>query len=275
MQKLIDIMRRLRAREGGCPWDRAQNFETIAPHTIEEAYEVADAIERGSLEDLKDELGDLLFQVVFHSQMAAELDAFGFDDVVQAIVSKMVRRHPHVFGDLAATDAQSASASWENIKAEERRTKGGDDAAPSALDGVTVGLPEVQRAQKLQRRAARVGFDWNSPEGVRAKLDEELAELDAALTPLAPPSLTRVAEELGDVLFTCVNLARHYDIDAARALRGASHRFEARFRNMEAEAERRNQSLSTCDEAELERLWSEAKRRVQSARVRGTDLRVD
>ena len=219
------IMARLRDPQTGCPWDVEQDFATIAPYTIEEAYEVADAIERGDLASLKDELGDLLFQVVFHSRMAEEAGSFHLSDVITAICDKMVRRHPHVFGPNALSG--EASPGWEQIKAAERAEKSDDG---SALAGVALGLPALSRAEKLQKRAARVGFDWDSVVDVRNKLLEEMEELSSASTP------DHVAEEVGDLLFAAANLARHHGVEPEGALRAANLKFERRFRAMEAMA---------------------------------------
>jgi nucleoside triphosphate diphosphatase len=241
---LVEIMRRLRDPERGCPWDQQQSFETIAPYTIEEAYEVADAIERKDMDALKDELGDLQLQVVYHARMAEEIGAFTLDDVMAAICDKMVRRHPHVFGD-------GHSPGWETLKAEER----GAQEDPSALAGVALALPALKRAEKVQRRAARVGFDWPDATGPRAKIDEELAEVDAAET------LQERAAEIGDLLFSVVNYARHLDIDPEAALREAVVRFETRFRKVEALAEA---PLHQLDIEALETLWQRAKRAIQA-----------
>lgn len=238
MERLLAIMARLRG-PGGCEWDRAQSWSTIAPYTIEEAYEVADAIERGDAADLKDELGDLLLQVVFHSRIAEEAGAFSFADVAGAISDKMERRHPHIFGDAAATPG------WEAIKATERSGK----ADGSALAGVAVGLPALLRAEKLQKRAARVGFDWPDATGPRAKIEEELAEIAGA----TPETLE---EEVGDLLFAAVNYARHLGVDAEAALRAANAKFERRFRGMEAAAQGRFPALSLDEQEEL---WQRAK----------------
>jgi ATP diphosphatase len=237
---LVEIMRRLRDPVNGCEWDREQSFETIAPYTIEEAYEVADAIRRGDMAELKDELGDLQLQVVYHAQIAAESGAFSIDDVMASICAKMVRRHPHVFGQAAA------SPGWEALKAAER--EGHDDR--SALAHVAMALPALKRAEKLQRRAARVGFDWPDASGPRAKIDEELAEIDGAAT------AEERAAELGDLLFSVVNYARHLDIDPEAALREAASRFEARFRKVETLSQR---PLGEMDIVELEALWQRAK----------------
>jgi ATP diphosphatase len=237
---LVEIMRRLRDPETGCEWDQVQSFATIAPYTIEEAYEVADAVARGDLQALKDELGDLQLQVVYHARMAEEIGAFTLDDVMASICAKMIRRHPHVFGDAAG------SPGWEALKAAERH----DQEDRSALAGVAVALPALKRAEKLQRRAARIGFDWPDISGPRAKIDEELAEIDAAAT-----DAERVAE-LGDLLFSAVNYARHLDVDPEAALREASARFEQRFRKVEEIADK---PLKDMDIAALEALWQRAK----------------
>ncbi len=221
---LQQIMARLRDRETGCPWDVAQDFASIAPYTIEEAYEVADAIERGDMASLKDELGDLLLQVVFHSRMAEETGSFSLSDVIAAICDKMMRRHPHVFGPNIFGHTE-ASPGWEQIKAAER-AEASDDA--SALAGVALGLPALTRAEKLQKRAARVGFDWDDVSDVRSKLLEEIEELASAETP------DHIAEEVGDLLFAAANLARHHGVDPEAALRAANVKFERRFRAMEA-----------------------------------------
>jgi ATP diphosphatase len=217
---LVVIMARLRDRETGCPWDVEQDFASIAPYTIEEAYEVADAIERNDMASLKDELGDLLLQVIFHSRMAEEAGIFSLSDVITAICDKMIRRHPHVFGD------GEASPGWEQIKANERAEKADDDG--SALAGVALGLPSLARAEKLQKRAARVGFDWDDIADVQNKILEELEELSSA------QSAEHVAEEVGDLLFAVTNLARHHHVDPEAALRAANLKFERRFRAMEA-----------------------------------------
>lgn len=240
LDDLVAVMRRLRDPETGCDWDRVQTFETIAPYTIEEAYEVADAIRRGDMADLKDELGDLQLQVVYHARIAEESGAFTIDDVMASIVAKMIRRHPHIFGDAAA------SPGWEALKAEERGTR----ADKSALAHVAHALPALKRAEKLQKRAARVGFDWPDISGPRAKIDEELAEIEAAATD------DERAAELGDLLFSVVNYARHLGIDPEAALRDASTRFEARFRTME---EITDKPLAEMDIEALETLWQRAK----------------
>ena len=257
LDDLLDIMRRLRDPEGGCPWDLEQTFRSIAPYTIEEAYEVADAIEREDLDDLRDELGDLLFQVVFHAQMAKEQGAFGFDDVLEAIVDKMVRRHPHVFGEDEVQDATEQTARWERQKAAERAARARDAEQHSRLDGISRNLPALTRAGKLQGRAARAGFDWPDYSGVLDKLLEEIDELHLELAENGQPE--RIEAELGDLLFTCVNLARHLDIDPETALRGANRRFEQRFRHLERQFRERGQALEDSDAEALEQAWETAK----------------
>jgi len=234
---LLAIMAKLRDPDGGCPWDLEQDFATIAPYTIEEAYEVADAIDRGDMADLRDELGDLLLQVVFHARMAQEAGAFDFGDVVAAICDKMVRRHPHVFGDGQADDSGVVLRNWDAIKRVEREAKGETDT--SALAGISRGLPEWQRAVKLQHKAAKVGFDWPDHVPVLDKLREEIdevrAEFDAvAADPADAAARDRLEDEIGDVLFVCANLARHAKVDMGAALRRANLKFERRFRAMEA-----------------------------------------
>ena len=243
IERLIEIMARLRDPVSGCEWDTVQTFATIAPYTIEEAYEVADAIERGDMAELKDELGDLLLQVVFHSRMAQETGLFDLSDVAGAISDKMERRHPHIF---LGTE-QGGHYLWEQIKAEERGAKG----AESALDGVAIGLPALLRAEKLQKRAARTGFDWPDPSGARAKIDEELAEVEAAETP------EHVEEEIGDLLFAVVNWARKQGVDPEAALRAANTKFERRFKAMEAVA---GDAFPTLGLDAQEVLWQQVKR---------------
>ncbi len=237
---LLEIMRRLRDQSSGCDWDKVQTFKTIAPYTIEEAYEVADAIDRDDMDALKDELGDLLLQVVFHSQIAADSDKFGFQDVVNTICDKMTRRHPHIFGEA------DESPGWEQIKADERQESG----QSSALDGVAVALPALLRAQKIQKRAARVGFDWPDKAPVKDKLLEELDEVAAAT------SDEEVHEEIGDLLFAAVNLSRHYEVDAERALIDATAKFSKRFKMIESNLTKDMQEMS-LEELEVE--WQKAK----------------
>jgi tetrapyrrole methylase family protein/MazG family protein/ATP diphosphatase len=255
MGRLLSVMARLRNPDGGCPWDLEQDFASIAPYTIEEAYEVADAIQRGDMEDLREELGDLLFQVVFHSQMAEEQGAFRFEDVAAGMADKMVRRHPHVFGDAEERDAESQTRAWEAQKAAERAEKLKDD--PSVLANVPLALPALTRAEKLMKRAARVGFDWPTIDGVFAKIDEELTEAREAVD---DGDAAHIAEEIGDLLSTVVNLARKLDVDPEAALRASNAKFERRFRYIE---QRLGETGSSVDEADLdamEALWLEAKR---------------
>ena len=254
--ELLEIMSRLRDPDTGCPWDLQQNFSTIAPYTLEEAYEVAEAIQRNDAADLCDELGDLLFQVVFHAQMARELGWFEFADVVTAINRKLIRRHPHVFADEKVADARAQSEAWEQHKARERADRGPETA--SALDGVPLALPALLRAQKIQQRAARVGFDWTELRHVLDKLEEEMAELRRAL--VAEESTERLQEELGDLLFSGVNLARFLDADAETLLRNASHKFESRFRLVEVLAKQKQRDMQDCSLDELESLWQQAKK---------------
>lgn len=258
LDRLLGIMARLRDPLQGCPWDLQQDFASIAPYTIEEAYEVADAIDRGDLDDLCDELGDLLLQVVFHAQMASEQGAFGFADVARAISDKMQRRHPHVFAQVQVDGAEDVNSNWEAIKRAERAAKG--DADTSALAGISRGLPEWQRAVKLQSRAARVGFDWPGPAPVLDKVREELDEVAAefARGPVQD-NQARLEEELGDLLFVCANLARHAKVDVGAALRHANHKFERRFRAMEAQAAAAGASMAGLDLEAQERLWEQAK----------------
>jgi MazG family protein len=256
LDELLAIMARLRAPEG-CSWDREQTFASIAPYTIEEAYEVADAIEREDLTHLKDELGDLLFQVVFHAQMAQERGAFDFEAVAGAICDKLRRRHPHVFGGAGALTAAEQSRVWENIKAEERRES---HATPSALDGVPKVLPALMRAYKLSKRAARVGFDFEHAGQTADKVDEELAEVRAAAPSLEGNGPEETFEEVGDLLFAAANLARKLDVDAESALRAANTKFERRFRAMEALATSRGEVFASLGLAAQENLWLEVKR---------------
>lgn len=257
INRLIEIMALLRDPDKGCPWDVEQTFATIAPHTIEEAYEVAEAIEHNDMASLVDELGDLLLQVVFHARMAEEMGSFAFNDVVAAITDKLVRRHPHVFGDTDIASAEAQTASWESLKAEERQKK---NLATSALDGVTTGLPALTRALKLQKRAARVGFDWNQAADVLHKFSEEIAELAEEMDTNAPPE--RLQDELGDVLFTCVNMARKLDIDPETALRHGNAKFERRFRMIEELLLEQGTTPEQSTPEEMESLWPLAKLRT-------------
>ena len=253
IERLRGIMARLRDPDGGCPWDVAQTFATIAPYTIEEAYEVADAIERGDMTELKSELGDLLFQTVFHTRMAEEAGLFTFDDVANAMSDKLERRHPHVFADEAAkADAWSQKARWEDIKATERAAR----AQHGALDDVPVGLPALARAAKLTRRAARVGFDWPSTDEVFDKLHEEVAELRAEI---AAGDLDKARGEVGDLLFVVANLARKLEVEPEDALRGTNAKFVRRFGFIEAELAKDGRTAQQSDLAEMDALWDAAK----------------
>jgi ATP diphosphatase len=254
LRRLLTIMGALRDQVSGCPWDKEQSFDTIAPYTIEEAYEVADSIARRDFASLPDELGDLLFQVVYHARMAEESGLFGFADVARAISDKMIRRHPHVFGDAAARDAAAQTAAWEAQKSAERAAR--DEAG--TLAGVPIGLPALTRAEKLTRRAARVGFDWPDAAAVLDKLDEEIAELKAEL-PAADP--TRLTDEVGDLLFVLANLARKLDLDPEACLRHANAKFIRRFNAMEQHLARDGRDLASETLAEMEAAWQAVKRR--------------
>ncbi len=253
IERLLSLMRRLRDPRHGCPWDRAQTPATLVRHTLEEAYEVADCIEREDWRELPGELGDLLFQVVFYAQIGAEEGRYTFDDVVDCIVDKLTRRHPHVFGDEPVLDVAGQAARWEQIKAAERSAQPG---GASVLDGVPLGLPALTRAAKLQARAARHGFDWPALPPVREKLTEELTELDAAL---AAGDSAEIRHELGDLLFTCVNLARHLEVDAEAALREATLRFTRRFGAIENAAAAQQRELAGLSAVEMDELWEKAK----------------
>ena len=257
IEKLLQVIQQLRDPQTGCPWDQQQTFASIAPYTIEEAYEVADAIEREDLSALRDELGDLLFQVVFHARMAEEAGHFDFDDVAAGITDKMRRRHPHVFGDDEERAAGQVSGSWERIKADERA----GTADQSALAGVAKALPALKRAQKLGKRASAVGFDWPDRQGVRDKIREELDELEEAV---GTRSFDNIEEEFGDFLFAVVNLARHLEIDPEKALTAGNYKFERRFRNMERAVTDSGKNLSDHSLASLDQEWRAAKRRLDS-----------
>ena len=252
IETLLSIMSRLRDPESGCPWDVKQDFDSIAPYTIEEAFEVAEAIAQRDYPELKEELGDLLLQVVFHSQIAREKGLFDFNQVVQVLCDKMVRRHPHVFGESDAADEDAVKINWEAIKQQERAAKG--RAHDSALDGVPAGLPALQRAAKVQKKAAKVGFDWPETPPVRRQVDHELAELDEAM---ASGERAAIEDEFGDVLFTLVNLSRHLKLDPEQALRKATAKFERRFRQMEQD---QPEPLDTLDDDALEAAWQQVKR---------------
>jgi ATP diphosphatase len=260
IQALLDIMARLRDPERGCPWDVKQDFASIAPYTVEEAYEVADAVQRGDMADLRDELGDLLLQVVFHARMAEEAGHFAFADVVDAISEKMLRRHPHVFGDATVEDADAQTVAWEEHKRQERLASGNADT--SALAGIARGLPEWQRAVKLQKRAASVGFDWPGPTPVIAKLHEEIEEVRVEFDAVAAGDAgarDRLEDELGDVLFVVANLTRHGKVDFGAALRRANHKFERRFRRMEALAAAEGTTLTGQSLEAQDAYWNRAK----------------
>ncbi len=268
IERLIEIMAALRTPGTGCPWDLQQNFASIAPYTIEEAYEVAEAIERGDMDDLKDELGDLLLQVVFHARMAQEAGDFSFEDVAQTICEKLIRRHPHVFTRMGALDADAVVAQWSDIKAAEKAARAGQKAtegetpAPrSVLDGVPLPLPALTRAIKLQQKAARVGFDWADARLVLEKLREETLEVEAELSSEmdAQPS-QELAEEIGDLLFVVANLARHARVDPEQALRGANAKFERRFHYIELRLAQAGRAPAQATLDEMEALWVEAKK---------------
>ncbi len=256
IQELLEIMVRLRDPDTGCPWDVAQDFSTIAPYTIEEAYEVADAIQHGRMDELRDELGDLLLQVVFHAQMADEIGAFAFDDVVEAVCDKMIRRHPHVFDGAQVEDAEAQTQAWEHSKAKEREARG----AQSLLDDVPRGMAELQRAIKLQKRASHVGFDWGSPEPVLEKFAEEVLEMREAML---GGNIEEMEDELGDLLFVITNLARQLKIDPAKALRRANAKFELRFRGIE-EAAGSRAALDAMDLEAMEELWQQVKLQLRA-----------
>jgi ATP diphosphatase len=266
IEELLRIMAALRDPQNGCPWDVQQTFETIAPYTIEEAYEVADAIDRKDYSDLRDELGDLLLQVVFHARMAEEAGRFDFGDVVASICDKMIRRHPHVFDRDAAklADADAQTVAWEEHKRREREAGGEIDA--SLLAGISRGLPEWQRALKLQKRASRIGFDWSTPEPVLDKLREEIDEVRAELDSGADPA--RIADEVGDVLFVAINLARLTKVDYSSALRNANAKFERRFRRMEALAAAEGTQLDGKSLAEQDAYWDRAKADDKAGRLK-------
>ena len=263
--RLIEIMAALRAPVTGCPWDLEQDFSSIAPYTLEEAYEVADAIERGDMDDLRDELGDLLLQVVYHARMAEEAGEFAFGDVVEAITKKMIRRHPHVFGDAEARAAGSAKGMWDAIKAGEKTAKRdarlarglpAEDHGHGFLDAVPVALPALVRARKLQDRAAKVGFDWKEAAPILDKIEEEIAELRRAM---ADGDATATADEFGDVLFALVNFGRHAGIEAETALQGTNAKFRRRFHFIEQELARAGRRLGEATLEEMEALWQRAK----------------
>jgi ATP diphosphatase len=270
ISRLNEIMAALRTPDTGCPWDLEQTFVTIAPYTLEEAYEVADAIERGDVANLREELGDLLLQVVFHARMAEEEGRFDFGDVVDAITRKLIRRHPHVFGDARDLSSDEVKALWGRIKAEEKRERAEArraaglpaEEAAGALAGVPLALPALSRALKLQQKAGKVGFDWNDPRAVLAKLREEIDEVEAELE---AGDADRVAGEVGDLLFAVANLARHLSVDPEAALRGANAKFERRFAHIESRLGEAGRAPADATLDEMEALWSEAKQRERKA----------
>ena len=261
IQRILDIMAALRTPETGCPWDLQQDFASIAPYTIEEAYEVTDAIERGDMDDLKDELGDLLLQVVFHARMAEEAKLFDFADVVDAISDKMTRRHPHVFGDVQAKTSDTVRQNWEEIKAAEKAAKGKSGGDESLLADVPTTLPALTRAVKLQKRAARIGFDWNEAEPIFAKLEEEIGELREAMSRADP---TDIEDEYGDVLFVVANLARHLSLDPEAALRKGNAKFTRRFQALERFAKEAKADFTDFTLDEYEVFWQRAKAEEKS-----------
>ncbi len=256
MKKLLEIMRALRDPEKGCPWDLAQTFETIVPYTLEEAYEVADAIEQEDMHELKMELGDLLFQVVFYAQMAKEQGEFEFDDIVEAVCEKLIRRHPHVFESADYKNEVSLHEAWEKEK-EIERDKRAEGTRASILQGVAKALPSLKRAQKLQKRAARAGFDWPDSGEVIDKIEEEVRELHEAIQAGVQMD---IAEEMGDLLFSCVNLSRHLDVDAEEALRQCNEKFTRRFTHIERHLAQNNKTVESATLDELEKLWQQAKK---------------
>ncbi len=253
--RLLEIMAKLRDPDGGCPWDVEQDFASIAPYTIEEAYEVADAISRGHMDDLKKELGDLLFQVVFHAQMAKEIGDFTYEDVAEAVADKMVRRHPHVFGDANVRSADAQTRAWEDMKADERQAQ----TDKSILADVPVALPALTRAEKLQKRAARVGFDWPTPAGVLAKIKEEIGEIEAEVARPGGVDADAMGEEIGDLMFACANLARKWGVDPETALRLGNEKFEKRFRTMESRCAVHGHDLTEMTLDDLEAAWRQVK----------------
>ncbi len=257
IDRLLEIMAQLRNPEGGCPWDVEQDFQSIAPHTLEEAYEVVDAIYEGDMNNLREELGDLLLQVVFHAQMAREENLFDFDDVAQAINDKLIRRHPHVFGNADIKTAEAQTEAWEQIKAEERAAKGQPENPTSLLDDVPQALPALTRAAKLQKRAAKVGFDWPDIAPVFGKIDEEMGELKEAIS---AGDTENIRNEMGDVLFACANLARKLGVDPEDALRQTNRKFTRRFQFIEQSLAKKGKTPIESDLAEMDALWETAKK---------------
>ena len=258
VNELLAVMKSLRDPENGCPWDRAQNMRSIAPYTIEEAYEVVEAIETGRPEDVIDELGDLLFHIIFYSEMASETGDFNFESVCSHAREKLVRRHPHVFGNESGKDMQAVAQDWEKIKAREKLAKSAEQGpAGGLLVDISMAMPAMKRSEKLQKRAASVGFDWPGPQPVFEKLVEEVNELSHAIS--AGESKDRLEDELGDIMFSCINLARHLQIDPETALRRNNRKFERRFAHIESELKKRGKTLDDADQPEMETLWMEAK----------------
>lgn len=266
LSRLLDIMARLRDPQRGCPWDQKQTFTSIAPHTLEEAYEVVDAIERGNFDDLEEELGDLLLQVVYYTQMANEQGRFDFDTVAKGIADKLIRRHPHVFDDAAFSSDAELSEAWEVEKARERKVKQSGYYSASILDGIAKALPELVRAEKLQKRAAQVGFDWPETTEIFFKIEEELGEVHDVLS--QNEGHDRLEEELGDLLFAIVNLSRHVEIAPESALRRANQKFELRFRAIESRLAEQGRSPHECTLEELDNLWDEVKKQHKTPRDR-------
>jgi ATP diphosphatase len=265
MQRLLGVMASLRDPQRGCPWDRQQTFQSILPYTLEEVYEVAEAIEQGDMNSLREELGDLLFQIVFYAQMAKEAGEFDFTDIAAGISDKLVQRHPHVFGDADIADAEAQTLAWEQHKERERHVRAADEQRePSVLDNVPLALPGLMRAMKLQRRAARQGFDWPDITPVLDKIEEELVEVREVLA--EGGDRDKLEHEIGDLIFACVNLGRHADIEPEVAMRGVNRRFEQRFRRVEALAREQNQSLAEMSLEEMDRLWDQAKAEEAAAR---------
>jgi len=268
MQALLDVMARLRDPETGCPWDRQQTFRSILPYTLEEVYEVVDAIEADDMEALREELGDLLFQVVFYAQMAKEAGEFDFEDIAAGIADKLIARHPHVFAETEIATAEAQTHAWEKHKEQERAAKAvAENRSASALDNIPLALPAVTRAGKLQRRAARQGFDWDDMHQVLDKIEEEIGEIREAMA--AGANRAEMEHEIGDLIFACINFARHNDIDAEAAVRGVNHRFEWRFRRVEELAAAQNQTLADMSLEEMDELWEEAKREEARMKNKG------
>lgn len=261
IESLLQIMARLRDPQTGCPWDQKQTYKTIVPYTLEEAYEVAETIEQEDYDELKDELGDLLFQVVFYAQIAREEDRFDFGDIVEAISEKMLRRHPHVFADAEFANTDEIKQSWEKIKAEERAAKGKVEEVPSHLDGISEALPALTRAKKLQTKAKRAGFDWPDVSGVYEKIHEEIDEIHDAVN---KGDQQHIQDEVGDLLFAVVNLARHLGVDSDAALRGTNRRFEQRFRTMEQLAREEGEEFAKLKLDQQEALWIKAKQKLKN-----------